>query len=73
MIELSHHPNLAQNQQPALPCKDSAVSKAQYLLHDLHRRLYAAAAAQLEERGASRRLRSQEEGARKSEMLLQKN
>jgi hypothetical protein len=72
-IELSHHPNLAQKQQPVLQCKDSVVSKAQCLLHDLRHHLYAAAAAQPEGRGVSRPLRSREEGARRNETLLQKN
>lgn len=70
---LSHHPNLAQNQPPALQCKDSAVSRAQCLLRDLHHRLYAAAAAQLEGRGASKPPPLPGEGAKRSETLSQKN
>jgi hypothetical protein len=70
---LSHHLSLTQNQQLALQYKGSEVFKALYLLHDQHHRLYAAAAVQLEARGASRPPPSQEEGAKKSETLLQKN
>ncbi|CAN9238761.1 unnamed protein product [Alternaria alternata] len=70
---LSHHLSLTQNQQLALQYKGSAVFKALYLLHDQHHRLYAAAAVQLEARGALRPPPSQEEGAKKSETLLQKN
>jgi hypothetical protein len=73
ILELSHHPNLAQSRPPAPQCKDSAASKAQCLLRDLHHHLYAAAAAQLEGRGASKPPPLQGEGVRKSEMLLQKN